>query len=95
VLAQAGLASGGWAAAGQSSTKRTAGSAVSVDQVKAAVRTVRGTFHMADIARAAGGSPMTIRKALKELTTEGSIRRIGPDPGWSARGRAPTLYERA
>lgn len=94
VLSQAGLAPIRRGALGPGVAKERSGS-VSVIQVKSAVQQVRGTFHLSEIAIAAGGSPMTIRKAVSELIDEGRVRRIGPDPQWSGKGRAPILYEHA
>ncbi len=74
--------------------KSASRASVPVEDIKSAARKLRGQFSSADVGRAAGGSPMTIRKALSQLVQEGVIRRLGPAPDWSTKGRAPILYER-
>ena len=66
---------------------------VTVDEIKADVikRTSRFTF--ADVADSAGGSPMTVRKAIGELIDDGSVERLGPSPDWTRPGRAPILFQ--
>ena len=50
-------------------------------------------FSLSDVASVAGGSPMTVRKAVDELLQSGRVRRMGPDPEHKGRGRAPILYQ--
>jgi hypothetical protein len=50
-------------------------------------------FSLSDVASLVGGSPMTVRKAVDELVQTGCVRRLGPDPRHTGRGRAPILYE--
>lgn len=76
------------------SAGRRASSGVSVEEIKARVSRLDGDFTMADVEREAGGSPMTVRKALTQLADEGLIRRLGPARNWTARGRAPIVYRR-
>ncbi|MFN6119812.1 MAG: hypothetical protein ACK5CE_09310 [Actinomycetes bacterium] len=69
-----------------------------VGSVKAAsiqrrVLELDGSFSLLDVASLAGGSPMTIRKAVAALVEAGRVRRLGPDPSHSGRGRAPVLYQ--
>lgn len=101
---QMGVTSGVLAAAGMTPSRAPRGrtaqakaskSSVTVDDVKQAARRLRGTFTSADVARVAGGSPMTIRKALGQLIDEGAVRRLGPAKDWSSQGRAPIVYERS
>ena len=66
---------------------------VSVERIKAHVRSLHGTFTLADVQSAVGGSPMTVRKGVQELVAVGAIVRIGPTPGWKGRGRAPIVFE--
>ena len=68
---------------------------VSAETIKSHVRSLRGRFTLADIQAGVGGSPMTIRKGVQELIDGGVIRRIGPMPEWSGRGRAPIVFERS
>ncbi len=56
-----------------------------------AVRTTR--FTLADIGAEIGGSPMTVRKAVTEMISEGLVQRLGPTPNWSHQGRAPIVYQ--
>jgi hypothetical protein len=74
--------------------KSASGTSVPVEDIKNVARKLPGQFSGADVARAAGGSPMTVRKALNQLVAEGVIRRLGPAPDWSRQGRAPILYQR-
>jgi len=52
-----------------------------------------GLFSLQTIEAESGASPMTVRKALKELIGTGAARRLGPDPAWAKAGRAPVLYD--
>lgn len=65
---------------------------VRVDQIKAAVIEQTHEFTLADIAAAAGGSPMTVRKAVEALVQSGDVERLGPSPNWSQPGRAPIVF---
>lgn len=67
---------------------------VSADQIKAHIATRTGTFTLSDLAAAVGGSPMTLRKAVGELVTNGTIRKLGADPTHNGRGRSPIIYQR-
>lgn len=67
---------------------------VSVSQVKAAAHRMPKQFTLAQLAdQAGGGSPVTVRKAVQELISEGRAAKLGADPNHSGRGRAPTIYE--
>jgi hypothetical protein len=68
---------------------------VRVGDVKAAAREQSREFTLADLVAASGASPMTIRKAVDELTVAGEVERLGPTPNWSQPGRAPILYRTA
>lgn len=63
-------------------------------QIKEAVLRHKRKFTLADLAASAGGSPMTIRKAVNELIDDGSVERLGPDPEWTGQGRAPIVFQR-
>jgi len=56
------------------------------------VRHASPTFTFADIARDIGGSPMTIRKAVRRLEVQGKVERLGPMSSWPGPGRAPVLF---
>ncbi len=91
VLEEAGLLESGSPASSSRIAKRSVG----VEDLIAAARRMRGTFRSSDVVDAAGGgSPMTVRKALTQLIDAGELKRLGPDPDWSSKGRAPILYER-
>ena len=66
---------------------------VKAESIRRKVLGLDGSFSLLDVAALAGGSPMTIRKAVAELVASGHVRRLGPDPSHSGRGRAPILYE--
>ncbi|MCU1392656.1 MAG: hypothetical protein JWM34_1084 [Ilumatobacteraceae bacterium] len=51
-----------------------------------------GTFTQSDLAERAGGSPMTLRKAIHELITEGILENRGPSTTHLGPGRAPITY---
>jgi hypothetical protein len=52
-------------------------------------------FVINDVATQIGGSPMTVRKALDELTTSGTVERLGNVSDWVGPGRAPIRYRRS
>jgi hypothetical protein len=54
-----------------------------------------GTFTIADVLQAVGGTPMTVSKVVSDLVALGTVRKLGPDPHHNSRGRAPILYERS
>jgi hypothetical protein len=53
-----------------------------------------GTFLLADVMAGVGGSQATVRKAIDELIDAGAVTKLGPVPGYTGRGRAPTQYSR-
>jgi hypothetical protein len=75
--------------------ERKRAKAVPVDEVKAFVLGLSGTFVLADVMSGAGGSQATVRKALDELVESGAVEKMGPVPGYSGRGRAPIQYNRS
>ena len=75
--------------------ERKRAKAVPVDEVKAFVLELSGTFVLADVMSGAGGSQATVRKALDELVESGAVEKLGPVPGYSGRGRAPIQYNRS
>ena len=75
--------------------ERKRAKAVPVDEVKAFVLGLSGSFVLADVMSGAGGSQATVRKALDELVESGSVEKLGPVPGYSGRGRAPIQYNRS
>lgn len=66
--------------------------AVSKHTIKAHVNTLTGQFTLADVADRVGGSPMTLRKAIEELISEGSLQKLGVSTEHVGRGRAPIIY---
>jgi hypothetical protein len=68
--------------------------AVSIEEIKTYVLAQHGTFVLADITSGVGGSQATVRKALDELIDTGHVTKLGPLPGYTGRGRAPTQYSR-
>ncbi len=66
---------------------------VTAESIRRKVLELDGSFSLLDVASLAGGSPMTIRKAVADLVDAGRVRRLGPDPSHSGKGRAPVLYE--
>jgi hypothetical protein len=93
VLRSAGLL--GSAPAARSGRRRdpSVRTSVSADLIKDHVRSLRGTFTMADVQSKVGGSPMTVRKGVQALVDDGTISRLGPMRGWAGRGRAPIVFE--
>ncbi|HEX5367156.1 MAG TPA: hypothetical protein VFW63_10920 [Acidimicrobiales bacterium] len=76
-------------------TPRQRAKAVPVDQIKSHVLGRRGTFTLADVQNAVGGSPATVRKAVDELVESGQVEKLGPSPDYRGRGRAPIQYSRS
>jgi hypothetical protein len=77
-----------------SSNGGTRSGSVSSDNIKAHIADRTGPFTLADLAASVGGSPMTLRKAVTEMVSDGDVRKLGADPQHSGRGRAPIVYER-
>jgi hypothetical protein len=65
---------------------------VPVDDIKAHVQGLKGTFTLADIITGFGGSPATVRKAVDELIDAKHVKKLGPDANYQGRGRAPIQY---
>ena len=94
VLNSAGLLPGD--ATGRNPRKRDstpARTSVTAESIKSHVRSLRGTFTMADVQSKVGGSPMTVRKGVQALVDDGTITRLGPMRDWAGRGRAPIVFE--
>jgi len=67
---------------------------VSANQIKAVINQLPKRFTLADAsAKAGGGSPITVRKAIDELIAEGRVVLVGPAPDHAGPGRAPTVFE--
>ena len=60
--------------------------------IKEATLTFTEPFTIAEVMAKAGGSPLTVRKAVEDLVKEGTVERRGPVPGYAGRGRAPIQY---
>lgn len=67
---------------------------IPVAQIKSVVDQMPQQFTLSQLAeKAGGGSPVTVRKAVDELITEGRAAKLGPDANHTGPGRAPTIYE--
>ena len=73
-------------------TGRSSAGSVTIGQIVAHVQTMTGPFVLTDIADQVGGSPMTLRKAIEQMVQAAKVERLGPDPQFSGRGRAPIRY---
>jgi hypothetical protein len=98
-LVEAGLVTGGPRRgrpprATTSGTTKTRAPQVRLETITAFVRELKGTFVLSDIQKDAGGSPMTIRKAVDGLVSAGEVEKLGPQENWNGRGRAPIVYRR-
>lgn len=80
---------------GASSEGRQRAKAVPVEDIKAYVLSLKGTFILTDIMSGVGGSQATVRKAVDELIEGGQVEKLGPMPDYSGRGRAPVQYSRS
>lgn len=69
--------------------------AVPVEDIKAHVLNMQGTFLFTDVMSSIGGSPATVRKAVDELVETGQVEKLGPVPDHYGRGRAPVQYSRS
>jgi hypothetical protein len=78
-----------------SSVGRQRSKAVPVEEIKNYVLSQTGTFLLVDVMSGVGGSQATVRKAIDELIEAGQVEKLGPMPGHSGRGRAPTQYSHA
>jgi hypothetical protein len=65
---------------------------VSSRDIKDAVLAFTEPFTLNDVMAKAGGSPLTVRKAVDELIDEGRVDKRGPVPDYRGRGRAPVQY---
>ena len=61
--------------------------------IKAAAVQMPKQFTLGQVAEKAGGSPVTVRKAVDELIAEGKVAKLGPATDHQGPGRAPTVYE--
>lgn len=93
VLRRAGFRVGRGRAEGGARRRREGGPRSSAADVKGAVIRMPKRFTLAELQAAAGGSPATVRSAVKELVDEGRVVDLGADPNHRRQGRAPTLYE--
>ena len=66
---------------------------VPVEDIKAHVLSLKGTFILTDIITGYGGSPATVRKAVDELIDAKQVTKLGPDTNYQGRGRAPIQYK--
>lgn len=71
------------------------GKSVSVTDIQTGIaERLPATFTLSAVADTVGGSPMTIRKAVDQMVTTGTIKRLGPTPNWQGRGRAPIQFKK-
>ena len=75
-----------------SAGERQRAKAVPVEDIKAYVLQIDGTFILTDIIGGVGGSQATVRKAVDELIEAGTVKKLGPLPDYTGRGRAPLHY---
>ena len=67
---------------------------ITVPQLQAAALAMPGPFTLSKLVDAAGGgSPVTARKAVEELVTDGRLAALGPDLEHTGPGRSPNRYE--
>ena len=78
-----------------SSTTRQRAKAVPVEDIKAHVLGLDGTFILTDVMKGVGGSQATVRKAVDGLVVEGQVEKLGPLADHTGRGRAPIQYSRS
>jgi hypothetical protein len=83
---------GGAAASGE---PRQRAKKVPIEDIKAHVLNLAGTFLLSDVMSGAGGSPATVRKAVDELIEAGQVEKLGPVPDYHGRGRTPVQYSRS
>jgi hypothetical protein len=68
------------------------GRSVSAKTIEAQISTMPDVFTLADVVARIGGSPMTVRKAIGEMTRSGRVINLGPTQPWSGPGRAPIQF---
>ncbi len=66
-------------------------SGVTAAEIQRHIATLDGPFTLADVTAQVGGSPMTLRKAIRALLAQGAIAQLPAEPS-QTRGRAPTRY---
>lgn len=80
---------------GSSAGTRERAKSVPVEDIKAHVLSLKGTFILTDIITGFGGSPATVRKAVDELIDAKQVKKLGPATDYHGRGRAPIQYQTA
>lgn len=93
VLREAGFSLPAGRSAGRGARERA--KSVPVEDIKAYVQSLKGTFILTDIITGFGGSPATVRKAVDELIDAKKVQKLGPDPDYQGRGRSPIQYKTA
>lgn len=102
VLAEAGFEVGRGTGRGRGSSSSTGGRPsgrqraprVPLADIKGVVTSqMSKRFTLTELGEKAGGSRATLAKAVDELIEAGKVKKIGPQEGYSGRGRAPTVYE--
>lgn len=78
---------------GKTAGNRERAKSVPVEDIKAHVLALKGTFILTDIISDFGGSPATVRKAIDELIETKKVQKLGPTPNYPGRGRAPIQYK--
>lgn len=101
VLAEAGFELGRRGGRGRSrsgasgrSSGRQRAPRVPLEDIKGVVTSqMSKRFTLTELGEKAGGSRATLAKAVDELIEAGKVKKIGPQEGYSGRGRSPTVYE--
>ncbi len=102
VLAEAGFEVGRRGGRGRGRSSSTGGRSpsrqraqrVPLEDIKGVVTSqMSKRFTLSELGEKAGGSPATLRKAVDDLIEAGKVKKIGPQEGYSGRGRVPTVYE--
>lgn len=92
VLRAAGIVDDGPSRGPSSRSEERSTSAATKDAIKTHALTMVGPFTMIDLAAQAGGSPMTLRRAVHELLEDGRLENRGTSEHHVGRGRSPIMY---
>jgi hypothetical protein len=98
-LRDAGIDAGGGRRRGANAGRRRSASSgrtrarpVSTQEIQVWVLDRDKPFTTSDIARGAGGRPISIKKVLYEIVASGKVNKMGPVKDWPNRGRVPMQY---
>ena len=70
----------------------TRAKSTSTETIQEWVLATRSSFTLSDVQAQVGGSPVTIKKAIDELTDSGKLMNLGAVTDHTGRGRAPYHY---